>query len=121
MNGFAARDLDQPMTAVLRPLPDDFDGRATITVCVNARPENGISISCGPRGGHDIAEAVERAIRDRGAPVDVMTIKCLGLCQKGPNVRLAPGNSWFHGVRLRDVPALIDKVLDHIRPATPMP
>ncbi len=115
MSGFAARDLSQPMTVVLRPMPEDFDGRATLTVCVNVRPEDGISVSCGPRGGHRIATAVEREVAARGAAVEVATITCLGPCQNGPNVRLAPGNSWFHGVREKDVPELVKMVLSHTK------
>ena len=114
MSGFQGRDLSQPMIVKLRPLPDDFYGAASLTVCVNVRPENGISISCGPRGGADIHEAIKAEIARRGLDIGVETIKCLGLCARGPNVRLAPGNSWFHGVRLSDVPDLVDKVMSHM-------
>ncbi|HUT51046.1 MAG TPA: (2Fe-2S) ferredoxin domain-containing protein [Alphaproteobacteria bacterium] len=114
MSGFSARHLDQPMSAVLRPTPSDFVGRATITICVNERPEDGISVSCGARGGLAVEKAIRAEISARGAAVDVRTIKCLGLCQKGPNVRLAPGNSWFHGVRDRDVPELVEMALNHL-------
>jgi len=118
MSGFAARDLDQPMTVVLREMPTDFDGQATITVCVNVRPDNAISVSCGPRGGHAIETAIRAEVVKQSVPVDIRTIECLGLCQKGPNVRLAPGNSWFHGVREADVPELVDLVLAHISDQT---
>ncbi len=95
-------------------MPEDVDGPATLTVCVNERPQDGISVSCGPRGGHRIASAVVREVAARGAAVEVATITCLGLCQNGPNIRLAPGNSWFHGVRPADVPDLVDKVVKHL-------
>ena len=101
------------MIVKLRPLPEDFKGGARLTVCVNVRPENGISISCGPRGGSDIADAVKAEVARRGLDIGVETIKCLGLCARGPNVRLAPGNSWFHGVRVSDVPDLVDHVVSH--------
>ncbi len=71
MSGFAARDLSLTMTVVLRPMPEDFDGPTTLTVCV----------------------AVVREVAARRAAVEVATITCLGLCQNGPNIRLAPGNS----------------------------
>lgn len=102
------------MTLRLRPLPDGFAGRAHLTVCVNVRPEDGISVSCGPRGGADIAAGIEAEIGRRGLAIEVETIRCLGLCQRGPNVRLAPGNSWFHGVRVSDVAELVDQVAAHL-------
>ena len=102
------------MTVKLRKLPADSMGPATLTVCVNMRPDNGISVSCGPRGGNDIAEAVRREVASRDLEIEVTTIRCLGLCQRGPNVRLAPGNSWFHGVRIGDVAELVTRAAGHM-------
>lgn len=110
MIGKRGRDLDKPMLVRLRPPPEDFTGGHRLTVCVNARPENGISVSCGPLGGVEIAEALEAEIARRGLDISFRTIKCLGLCARGPNVRLAPGNSWFHGVHSDDVGELLDHV-----------
>ena len=115
MSGFQGRDLSQPMVVKLRPMPEVFTGAATLTVCVNVRPENGISISCGPRGGADIADAIQAEIERRKLDIGIETIKCLGLCARGPNVRLAPGSSWFHGVRVSDVAELVDHVVAHLR------
>lgn len=117
MIGNRGRDLDKPMLVNLRPLPDDFAGRPRLTVCVNKRPENGISVSCGPRGGNEIATALEAEIARRGLDIGLATIKCLGLCNKGPNIRLAPGNSWFHGVHASDAEAVLDHVEAHLRKA----
>lgn len=104
-----ARDLNQPMTAVLRPVPPDYRGSFGVTICINERPPSGlITVSCGPRGGFAIASAIESEIKQRGLVLRCATIKCLGLCEDGPNVRLTPSNSWFHGVRLSDVPEIID-------------
>lgn len=119
MSGFQGRDLSQPMIVKLRPLPEDFAGSATLTICVNVRPENGISVSCGPRGGADIADAIRSEVERRKLDIGIETINCLGLCARGPNVRLAPGNSWFHGVRVSDVPALVDHVVGHVHPGSP--
>jgi (2Fe-2S) ferredoxin len=102
------------MTPVLRPWPPDFDGRVTLTVCVNVRPDNGISVSCGPRGGVAILDALAAEATRQGLAAEVTTIRCLGLCQRGPNVKLSPGNSWFHGVRPNDVPRLVELVVGHI-------
>jgi (2Fe-2S) ferredoxin len=66
--------------------------------------------SCGRRGSLEIRERLEAALRERRIDIDFQTIKCLGLCDKGPNARLAPSNSWFHAIGLNDVPALVDVV-----------
>jgi (2Fe-2S) ferredoxin len=95
------------MNIVKRPWPADFDGLATLTVCVNQRKETFVQ-SCGRDGAESILSAVRAGIEARDLPVEVQTIACLGLCAKGPNVRIAPSNTWFHRVTLADVPALLD-------------
>ncbi|SRR5579885_443704 len=110
-----ARDLSQDMTVVLRPMPEQYGGTFGVTVCVNERPPTGIiTVSCGPRGGFAIAAALEAALKERGLPVRFATIKCLGLCERGPNVRLTPSNSWFHGVHESDVPAIVAVVAEQL-------
>lgn len=64
--------------------------------------------SCGRRGSLEIRERLEAALLERRIDVDFQTIKCLGLCNKGPNARLAPSNSWFTAIGLSDVEALVD-------------
>ena len=113
-----ARDLSQEMTAVLRPVPENFRGTFGVTVCINERPPTGIiTVSCGPRGGFAIAAAIETELNRRGLAARFATIKCLGLCEKGPNVRLTPSNSWFHGVHEADVAAIVDIVEAQFREA----
>ena len=93
--------------ATLRAWPEGFAARPTLTLCVNVRAEPFMP-SCGRRGSLEIRERLEVALRDRGIDVDFQTIKCLGLCDKGPNARLAPSNSWFHAIGVDDVPQLLD-------------
>ena len=93
--------------ALLRPWPEGFAARPTLTLCVNVRAEEFMP-SCGRRGSLEIRERLEVALRDRGIDVDLQTIKCLGLCAKGPNARLAPANSWFHAIGVGDVASLVE-------------
>ena len=95
--------------ALLRSWPEGFAARPTLTLCVNVRKEEFMP-SCGRRGSLEIRERLEAALRARGIDIDFQTIKCLGLCDKGPNARLAPSNSWFHAIAPSDVSALVDVV-----------
>ena len=104
------------MRSVVRPLPPNFDGAVTVTVCVNRRDNTGglAMASCGARGSEAIAQAIEAGLAERGLSARFATIKCLGLCEKGPNIRLAPSNTWFQQLTLADVPAVLDAISAHI-------
>src|SRR5947209_17954496 len=95
------------MKALLRTWPEGFAARPTLTLCVNVRKEEFVP-SCGRRGSLEIRERLEAALRERRIDVDFQTITCLGLRDKGPNARLAPSNSWFHGIRVADVASRVD-------------
>ena len=90
------------MKVTLRPWPDGTTARPSLTLCVNVRAEEFMP-SCGRRGSLEIRERLEAELVERGVEVDFQTIKCLGLCNKGPNARLAPSNSWFTAIALSDV------------------
>lgn len=95
------------MKAVIRPWPAEFRGRPTVTVCVNDRDER-FAPCCGRHGGPEIVAALREAVARRGLDVDVQTIRCLGLCQKGPNLRIAPSGSLYHAMTVADVPEVVD-------------
>src|SRR3989338_1372057 len=83
--------------------------RKIVTVCINHRT-NPDTPSCGARGGVEIAQALEVAIAGRGLPVAIERFKCLGLCERGPNLKLSPGGEFCHGVRIGDLPQLLEKI-----------
>ena len=64
------------MNIVKRPWPADFDGLATLTVCVNQRKETFVQ-SCGRDGAQAILSAVQAGIEARDLPVEVQTIAAL--------------------------------------------
>ena len=101
------------MKVTLRPWPDGTTARPSLTLCVNVRAEEFMP-SCGRRGSLEIRERLEAALVERGVAVDFQTIKCLGLCSKGPNARLAPSNSWFTAIGLGDVESLVAVVESEI-------
>ena len=86
-----------------------METRKTVTVCVNYRA-NPDTPSCGARGGVGIAEALESAVAERDLPVVVERFNCLGMCERGPNLKLSPGGEFCQGVHLEDLPQLLKKI-----------
>ena len=105
------------MKIVAHPMPEGYTGTPTVTVCINLRPAGTLVMpSCGARGSAAIAAALESGLRERGLAVRFSTIRCLGLCDKGPNLRVAPSNSWIHGMEPADIPAILDWLQSHLAP-----
>jgi (2Fe-2S) ferredoxin len=102
------RDLTLPMLTRLRPMREGYE-RATLQVCINDRSRHD-AVSCAPRGALRIHELLVAAIADAGLDIELRTVHCLGTCQRGPSVRLSPGDSWFWGVHAEDVPVLIELI-----------
>ena len=80
-----------------------------LIVCVNYRHDK-TQPSCASRGSLQIADALRQGIEDRELEVELETFCCLGQCAKGPNLRIAPGGEFMHGVALDDVPTILDKL-----------
>ena len=111
------RDLDQPMVVRLKPWPARAR-KPAIYVCVNRRnPE--VAVSCQPRGGAEVAEAVKSGIARRGLAIEFREAYCLNACMHGPNIRIVPSNARFYGVRVEDVPEVLDTVEKHLAERPP--
>lgn len=80
-----------------------------VTVCVNRRSNPDLP-SCGARGGIEIADALQAAIAGRGLPVTVQRFHCLGICERGPNIKLSPGGEFCYGVQIGELPQLMEKI-----------
>lgn len=68
---------------------------AKIFVCTNNRGPG--MDSCVGRGSKFLLHQLDALARDRDNPPEVEPITCLGLCKKGPNMRVA-GKKIFTGV-----------------------
>jgi len=79
-----------------------------ILICVNRRFKAD-EASCAARGGFAIAEAVERGVLDRRIDIEVERFICLGQCNKGPTIKLVPGN-FILGADLDMVDHLLGKL-----------
>ena len=71
-------------------------------VCVNQR------IGKPACAGAAIADALETELRQRQLAFPVERIVCLGACDQGPNVRLAPGGRFYHQVTVARITELVD-------------
>lgn len=82
-------------------------------ICTNTRPPGNPKGSCGERGAADIFTAFKARIhaRDLHGLVQVNASNCLKPCQWGPNVVLYPEGTWYAGVTLEDVDAILDATL----------
>ena len=116
------RPLDRPVSIVIRPPPRSSAAGIELVCCTNARSDPG-AVSCGRRGAGELIRALRRGVRARGLDVAVVAGGCLGACNVGPNIRIAPSSSWMSGARARDLPAILDAVegliADHRRHARP--
>lgn len=81
----------------------------TIIVCVNHRT-NPNQPSCGARGGIEIADLVEAEISRLGLNIRMERFKCLGFCDRGPNLKIAPDGGFIYGAKPEDIPRLIREV-----------
>lgn len=80
-----------------------------VTVCINRRA-NPDTPSCGARGGLEIADALQAAIASQGLAVRLERFKCLGQCERGPNIKLSPGGEFCHGSSLENLPQLLLRI-----------
>lgn len=78
----------------------------TIIVCVNHR-SNPNQPSCGARGGTNIADYIEYEVNKNQLQLAVERFYCLGFCERGPNLKIAPEGRFIHGVKIEELPNLI--------------
>jgi (2Fe-2S) ferredoxin len=81
----------------------------TIIVCINHRA-NPNQPSCGARGGIELADLVEKEISRLGLNIRMERFKCLGFCDRGPNLKIAPDGRFIYGAKPEDIPILIQEI-----------
>lgn len=69
-----------------------------ILICVNRRltPRQ---LSCAGRGAEQLAERLEEKLRERGIVIALERVSCLGECDGGPTLRLAPAGPFIRDAR----------------------
>jgi len=82
-----------------------------VFVCVSGK-------TCPDQGGAELHAALKAAAVERCGKVRVRVNKsgCVAQCGHGPVVAVYPENVWYAGVRLEDVPEIVEEHLVHGRP-----
>ena len=78
----------------------------SVVLCINRRygPK---TPSCAASGAEELAVQLEQKLEDAGLNIPLQRIKCLGQCELGPNLRIAPGGRFFHHLTLDDLPGVV--------------
>ncbi len=77
-----------------------------LVVCVNERLGAGQS-SCVGRGNLDYIARMRQLIADAELDVGVVERVCLGRCEEGPVMRIAPGGDFFTEIDEHSLPRIL--------------
>ncbi len=87
--------------------------RYHLFVCENRRPADDPRGCCAAKGGEAIRAALKEEIARRGLKHDARANAsgCLDACPHGPTIVVYPEGVWYGGVRLEDVPEIVESHL----------
>ena len=80
-----------------------------LVVCINRRLGAG-QRSCAGSGSLALIERIEGMIAERGLEVPVVRRECLGRCEEGPTMRIAPGGPYFTEIDEAALAVIIDEL-----------
>jgi NADH:ubiquinone oxidoreductase subunit E len=86
-----------------------------LIVCVNRR-SNPNQPSCAMRGSREILALIKTEIETRRLAIEVEEFLCLGLCEHGPNAKLAPDGPLLKCLSAEKLDALIADIEDFLEP-----
>jgi (2Fe-2S) ferredoxin len=91
-----------------------------VFVCLNLRPPGNPRGSCAEKGAEAVFDRLKAMVKDTGLAgrVIVNRTNCLKHCSRGITVAVHPDNVWYAGVRLEDVPEIVDAHLKEGRPVS---
>ena len=72
---------------------------------------------CRAQGSMDLFQEFRRELQEQGlSDVEVRATGCHGFCERGPLVVIYPKKIFYHGVKLKDVPAIVEKTIRNGEP-----
>lgn len=86
------------------------DWKHHVFVCTNKRPPGHPKGSCAERGANEVLAALTDLVEQRELfeTVKVNASNCLGPCRSGPTIVVYPENTWYAGVKIADVPEIVE-------------
>lgn len=82
-----------------------------ILVCRNLRPGGG-QPSCQNRGSLELADEIEKLLHQRSWNARLTRVVCMGKCNQGPTVKVAPGGQFYLGYNVNDASRLLDQIME---------
>jgi (2Fe-2S) ferredoxin len=84
-----------------------------IFVCTNRRPDGHPKGCCASKGSEDVRAAFKSELEKRGikGQMRANAAGCLDTCAFGISVVVYPEGVWYGGVKVEDVPAIVDEHL----------
>ena len=86
-----------------------------LVVCVNERMGIGQK-SCAGSGSRELAAKISEIIQQRGLGIEIVEQVCLGRCDEGITMRIAPGGRFFTRVTPQDFDDILAE-LERFQPA----
>ena len=88
-----------------------------IFICTNTREPGNSRGCCNPDGSEALKKAFKQELERRGLKplVRANAAGCLDQCELGPTVVIYPQAIWYGGVRLADVPRIVEETIVHGR------
>ena len=88
-----------------------------IFICINQREPGSGRGCCNPDGSEALRSAFKKEVERRGLKplVRANSAGCLDQCELGPTVVIYPQAIWYGGVRVEDVPRIVEETIVHGR------
>jgi (2Fe-2S) ferredoxin len=99
-------DLESGLAQATGASPYDA-GTPRLVICINRRMSDD-QPSCAARGSESLAARLSDEIERRGLAAELRRVYCMGRCEQGPNVRIAPGGNIYRGVSEDDIERLLE-------------
>ena len=106
---FACLDAGPVSNDPSPPLETQEPAGWSVLVCINRRLRSDLA-SCAARDSEALAAAIEAEVRRRNLDLRVERTVCMGRCDFGPTVRVAPGGAFHLGLTVGEIPAFVDRL-----------
>lgn len=81
-----------------------------VYVCTQVKPDPEAP-SCSANGSEKVLDALRAELGKAGLAdeIQITTTGSLGLCTRGPNMVVYPEGTWYSGVRIDDIPEIVQE------------